>query len=396
MSPASIRGLATSSPRVALVHDWLTGMRGGERCLEVLCELFPEAPLFTLFDSSDRDPAHAVTPTIRQRTITTSFIQHMPFRDTLYRKCLPLFPFAVNRFDLSPYNLVLSISHCAAKAVPKPRDALHISYCLTPMRYIWDRYADYSIGAGPVTRLALATFRPALRRWDQKTSQVDHFIAISSYVADRIRRYYGRAANIVHPPVDVSRFSLSTTIDDFYLVVSALVPYKRVDLAIEAAKRLGRRLIVVGDGPELKRLRRLAVNSQGIELLGWKDDAVVANLFARCRAVIFTAFDDFGIVPLEAAASGRPTIAFGKGGVTDTILDLHHAGDKPPTGVFFHEQTVDSLVQALRTFEGAEGEFNPGALRTHAIRFDRPVFKESMARHIERLWQGHSEQRQKS
>jgi glycosyltransferase involved in cell wall biosynthesis len=365
-------------------------MRGGERCLEVLCELFPEAPLFTLVDSSDSDPSHTVTPAIRHRAIKTSLLQHIPFRDAVYRKFLPIFHCAVRRFDLSPFDLIISVSHCVAKAVIRPPHALHVCYCLTPMRYIWDRYPDYLAGTGTVTRFGLAAFRRALQRRDQDTSNVDHFIALSSYVSAQITSYYGRRAAIVHPPVDVSRFTVSETVDDFYLVVSALVPYKRIDIAIEAARRLGRRLLVVGDGPEASRLRRLTLGTKAIQLLGWRDDATVANLLARCRAVIFTACEDFGIVPLEAAAAGRPTIAFGKGGVLDTMVDLAHSNGQTPTSVFFHGQTPEALMEGIHVFETTEEQFSPPALREHALKFDRPRFKELLSKTIQDLWLAHS------
>ena len=373
-------------PRVALVHDWLTGMRGGERCLEVLCELFPSAPLFTLLHVPG-----SVSPIIEDRPIVTSFVQRLPDAARRYRSYLPLFPAAVRRFDLRGYDLVISLSHCVAKGVRVPAGALHLSYCFTPMRYVWDLYDDYfGRDAGFGVRVLMPPVAAALRRWDRRTGSVHHFIAISRHIADRIRRVYGRVSDVIHPPVDVGRFHVGVP-QDFYLVVSALAPYKRVDLAVAAATRLGRRLLVVGTGPEEGKLRRLA--GPTVEFLGWRPDAEVAALYARCRAVLFTALEDFGIVPLEAAAAGRPTVAFGRGGVLDTMTPLPgmtpgDGGAEPPTAVFYEAQTVDALAVAIERFEAAEraGRFAPAALRARAERFDRPRFQARVHEYVERRW----------
>ena len=255
-------------------------------------------------------------------------------------------------FDLRDYDLVLSLSHCVAKAVRARPDALHLCYCFTPMRYVWDLEDAYAEGAGPLTRLLLPPMAAALRRWDRRTDGVSEFVAISSHIADRIRRAYGRAAEVIHPPVDCARFRLAAGVDDYYLVVSALVPYKRVDLAILAANRLGRRLVVVGQGPESRRLRALA--GPNVTFLGWRSDAEVAELYARCRAVLFPAVEDYGIVPLEAAAAGRPTIALGRGGVLETMIGLD-GGAEPPTAVFFGEQTVDAARRGHRHVREGRG-----------------------------------------
>jgi glycosyltransferase involved in cell wall biosynthesis len=365
-------------PRVALVHDWLTGMRGGERCLEVFCELFPDAPLYTLLHVPG-----SVSPAIERRRIVTSFVQRLPGAATRYRRYLPLFPAAVRGLSLAGYDLVLSLSHCAAKAVRVLPGALHLCYCFTPMRYVWDLEDDYARAAGWLTRAALPPLAAALRRWDRRTAGVDKFVAISHHIADRILRVYGRDAEVIHPPVDVARFRVADTLDDYYLVVSALVPYKRVDLAVAATARLGRRLLVVGSGPEEGRLRAMA--GPGVTFLGWRSDAEVAELYARCRAVLFPAVEDYGIVPLEAAAAGRPTLALGRGGALETMVGLDD-GREPPTAVFFAEPTVESLTGAIRTFETAAHRFDPRALRARAARFDRTIFAERIREYVEHRW----------
>ena len=365
------------TPRVALVHDWLTGMRGGERCLEVFCELFPDADLFTLLHVPG-----SVSPVIERRRIVTSFLQRLPDVAARYRYYLPLFPAAMARFDFSGYDLVLSSSHAVAKAARKASGATHVCYCFTPMRYIWDLYDDYFGRGAP---LALRTVMPpvaaALRRWDRRTSaRVDRFIGISRFVAERIRRVWSRDADVIYPPVDVARFTIAPEPDDFYLVVSALVPYKRVDLAVAAATRMNRRLLVVGSGPERRRLATLA--GPGVEFLGWRDDREVAALYARCRAVLFPSLDDFGIVPLEAMASGRPVVAFGAGGARETVIGLEGTAEATPTGVFFDVQSVDALAQAMATAEANLSRFEPKALRARAEAFDRPRFRECYARYV--------------
>src|SRR5262245_29380600 len=325
-------------------------MRGGERCLEVFCELFPDADLYTLLHTPG-----SVAPLIERRRVITSFIQRLPGAVRSYRRCLPLFPLAVSRFDLRGYDLVLSSSHAVAKSVSAPRGACHVCYCFTPMRYVWDLYDEYfGRSAGLPTRLLMPPVAAALRRWDRRTAAgVHHFVAISRFVADRIRRAYDRSADVIYPPVDVARFRAEESPGDYYLVVSALAPYKRIDLAVEAANRLGRRLVVVGIGPEQRRLQSLA--GTHVEFLGWRDDDDVAELYANCRALLFPTVEDFGIVPLEAMAAGRPVIALGKGGALETVVAPGRID--PPTGLFFEEQSVEGLVAAIREFEREPGRF---------------------------------------
>jgi len=296
--------------KVAIIHDWLTGMRGGEKCLEVFCELFPEASIYTLIHVPG-----TTSSIIENRTVHTSFIQRLPFAASKYRTYLPLFPTAVERFDLSGYDLVLSSSHCVAKGVIAPPGAVHVCYCYTPVRYAWDMYHQYfpAKRMGRLKGLLIPFFMHYIRLWDVSSSgRVDRFVAISRHVARRIELYYRRESHVIYPPVDVDAFSPATEREDYYLMVSALVPYKRVDLAVEAFNRSGRPLVVIGSGPEEERLRALA--SDNITFLGWQPSEVLAEHYARCRAFLFPGEEDFGITPLEAQASGRPVVAYGAGG----------------------------------------------------------------------------------
>ncbi len=347
-------------------------MRGGERCLEVFCEIFPEADLFTLVHKKG-----SVAPAIERHPITTSFIQRLPFARNRYRSYLPFFPRAVERFDLAGYDRVISISHCVAKgAIPAP-GAAHLCYCLTPVRYAWDLQEAYFGRLRGPKRWFIDRTLARLRRWDRDTeSRVTQFIAISNHVADRVRRHYGRESSVLYPPVDCARFSVAGGPGEFDLVVSALVPYKRVDLAVSAANRLGRRLLIVGTGPEEKRLRGLA--GPTVEFLGWRDDAQIAQLYGRCRVFLFPGEEDFGITPLEAMASGRPVAAFARGGCLETVVGLGDPRSGEPTGVFFAEQTVESLCEALTHFERQKGEIRPEGCRKQAERFNLPRFRDEV------------------
>lgn len=376
--------------KVAIVHDWLTAMRGGERCLEVFCELFPDADLYSLIYREDR-----VSPTIRSMKLHPSWLNRLPGVRKYYRHCLPLFPRAIESFHLAGYDLVLSSSHCVAKGVSCP-NGLHVSYVYSPMRYIWDMHDAYLGPQAPwVSRMGMALCRGFLQRWDVRSSRrVDYFVAISHHIAEKIRKIYHRDAAVIHPPVDIDRFRPADHVEDYYLIVSALVPYKRIDLAIEAFNGLDRRLRIVGEGPEEKRLKKIA--GPKVQFLGERSDHAVSELYAGCRALIFPGEEDFGIVPLEAQASGRPVIAYGSGGALETIVPLNPRTFKnseqtcktadlnaSATGVFFYRQTPEALQKAVELFEANDACFDSQKLRNHAKKFGRERFKAQIQAFIE-------------
>jgi glycosyltransferase involved in cell wall biosynthesis len=366
--------------RVALVHDWLTGMRGGERCLEVFCEIFPGADLFTMVHRRG-----AASPTIERVTIHTSLLQSLPWATAYYRHLLPFFPLAIRQFQLTGYDLVLSSSHAVAKGARRDGSPLHVCYCFTPMRYIWDQSPVYfpRTRFSPVSWALLQALFRYLRRWDVKTARgVDEFVAISDHIAAKIRAYYDRHAYVIPPPVDCGFFTPDSSPQQrgasFYLVVGALVPYKRVDIAVAAFNRLRLPLVVIGVGPERSKLERDA--SSSVTFLGWQPDAVVRDYYRQCEALIFPGEEDFGIVPLEAQACGKPVIALGKGGALETVIPLHGITReampcRSPTGVFFDEASVDALCEAVSTCQRHTAAFDPVAIRQHALHFDRPEFK---------------------
>jgi glycosyltransferase involved in cell wall biosynthesis len=353
-------------------------MRGGEKALEVFCELFPAADLFTLVYLKG-----TVTPVIERRLVRKSPIHWLPLAGKLYRQYLPLFPMAIEQFDLDAYDLVISTSHCAAKSVVVTGRARHLCYCLTPMRYAWDQFDAY-FGPDRVGTLPSALLRPVLAglaRWDRATEgRVHRYLAISQYVARRIALYYNRQSTLVYPPVDTEFYCLASdealtavpstrspnqpvADSPHFLVVSALVPYKRVDLAMLAARRAGVRLTVIGSGPERQHLEHLA--GDGIELAGWRTDEEIRDWYRTCTATILPGEEDFGIVPVEAQACGRPVVALGRGGALDTVID----GE---TGVLVGDTSVESLAAALQ--RAAATRWQPARIRAHAETFSRQRF----------------------
>lgn len=359
--------------RVALVHDWLTGLRGGEKVLHQHAALFPEADLYTLFHVPG-----STTDRIERLRIHASPLSRLPGAKRHYRKLLPLYPWAIERFRLEGYDLVLSSSHAVAKGIRAPRGATHLCYCFTPMRYIWDQREAY-LGRGLRRAVATPLVR-ALCAWDVKSSSVERvgcFVGISETVVRRIRNHYGRSARLIHPPVEVERFQVHPErVEDWYLLVGGFVPYKREDLALEAFRGLDAKLVVAGDGPGMARLRERA--PANVEFLGRVSDAELEDLYTRCRALIYPQEEDFGIIPVEAQAAGRPVIAFGSGGATETVIPFGASGDRAPTGLWFSPQTPAALVEAVRRFEAVDSEFDPAAIRTHAERFAIPRYQREL------------------
>jgi glycosyltransferase involved in cell wall biosynthesis len=368
--------------KVALVHDWLTGMRGGERVLEVLCELYPDADLYTLVYVKGQ-----LSEVIEKMKIKTSFLQRVPGIFKSYRSYLPFFPLAIEQFDLKGYDLIISTSHCVAKGILPMPDSLHICYCFTPMRYIWDMYFEYFEGPRVGFR---KFFIPALtnylRIWDVTSSKrVDFFIAISNHVQRRVKKYYGRESTVIYPPVDCNFFQPSKGADkegDYFLMVTATAPYKRIDIAIEAFNRLGRRLLIIGEGPGMRSLKKMAKTN--IDFLGWLSDEKVKGFYQGCRAFIFPGEEDFGMTPVEAQACGRPVIAYGRGGVLESVVPFPQ---EKVTGVFFDEPTAESLLRAIDLFEKNRDRFDPQEIRKNALPFDESNFREKIRSFVEEKYQ---------
>lgn len=351
--------------RVALVHDWLTGMRGGEKVLERLCEIFPAAELFTLVHLPGK-----VSPLIERRPIHTAFTQHLPFVARAYRHYLPIFPTAIERLDLRGFDLVVSCSHCVAKSVIVPAGVPHLCYCLTPMRYAWDQFDAY-FGPAKVGAVVSAVLKPVMARmarWDQATStRANRYLAISQYVARRIALYYNRSSAVIHPPVDTDFFTPgATTPSSTFVIVSALVPYKRLEVAIDAAHRAGVPLDIIGDGPERRTLEARAAQGRGVRLLGRLSDEEVRDRYRTAAALLFPGEEDFGIVPVEAQATGRPVVALARGGVTETVID----GE---TGLLVADDSVESWTAALTHAAGRS--WDAARIRANAERYSHARFR---------------------
>lgn len=365
--------------RVALVHDYLTQFGGAERVLLALMELFPHAPVYTLV--YDREGMKIPLDETRLRA---SFLQRLPGARRHHRYFPLLMPLAIEQFNFQDFDVVLSATHSFGKGIITPPHVLHISYCFTPIRYTWDdshRYVREFSQNAFFQRLAPVALS-YIRLWDYFASQrVDRYLTLSRYVAKRIKKYYHRDAIVVPPPVDTEYFKPTKTHNDYYLVVSRLVPYKRVDIAIEACEKLGRRLIIVGTGPEEEMLKRKA--GKWTTFLGFVPDAQLPNLYAGARALLFPQEEDFGITPLEAAAAGKPTVAYEAGGALETIVPYR-------TGLFFAEQTPNSLMAAIELLES--GFWNPAIIYRHAQRFSRNIFMHRMEHHVQTMWEGFQKQ----
>ncbi len=392
-------GIFNLPGRVILAHDWLTGMRGGERVLEVLCRLFPRAPIYTLI----HNPA-AVSEVINAHPVRTSWLQHMPGIRQHYRYFLPFFPGAIERLQPTAADLLISTSHCVAKGLRPPKGARHLCYCFTPMRYAWLFYEEY-FGTNPLKKKALAPCLDRLRAWDRAAcDRVDHFVALSGHVQKRILEFYGRQADVVYPPVNTSFWTpaapesagvdapgRSVAVEPgalcfthnaqcasgaYDLIVSALVPYKKIDLAVRAYNHLGYPLKIVGTGTQLNPLRHMA--GEHIEFLGRLSDERIRDLYRHCRMLVFPGEEDFGIVPVEAQACGRPVVAYGVGGVRETVIDGQ-------TGVFFRAQTEADLLAAVE--QGAATSWDSVAIRANAVQFGEANFTSGLIKSIARCMQ---------
>ncbi len=364
--------------KIAVVHEWLVNYAGSERVLEQIVKLYPDADIFCVCDFLQNGERNFIL----NKPVTTSFIQKLPRARHKYRNYLPLMPAAMGKLDLSGYDVIISNSHSVAKGVKKKPGQTQICYCHTPMRYAWDLKEQYlhESGLNSGMKGLLARFiLNRLRTWDYNTAQqVDHFIANSHYIKDRIRRAYGRDASVIYPPVDVRAFQVYENKDKYFLAVSRMVPYKKMDLIVEAFSETGLPLIVIGDGPDFEKVKNKAKSN--IEFLGYQKDNVLREYMQKARAFVFAAEEDFGIVPVEAQACGTPVIAYGKGGVTETVVPVDRRSQNTdsriqttdqtkPTGIFFYEQTKAALIEAVERFMEIEDAFDPHAIRKNAERF---------------------------
>lgn len=364
--------------RVALVHDWLVTSAGAERVLEQMLQVLPDADLYSLVDflpPSERG-------FLGGRPVRTSFVQRLPFARTRFRRYLPLFPIAIEQFDLSGYDLVISSSYAVAKGVLTGPDQIHLCMCYSPIRYAWDLQHQYLRESGLDRGFRSALARYVLHRvrlWDVRTANgVDGFMAISQFIARRIWKTYRREATVIYPPVDVEYFVTGNAREEFYLTASRMVPYKRIDLIIEAfAEMPDRRLIVIGDGPQMEPLK--ARTPRNVELLGYQPLSVLRDHLQRARAFLFAAEEDFGIAPLEAQACGTPVIGFGRGGLGETIRGLER---DEPTGVLFYQQTADAIRRAVEQFEARAGEIKPDVCRANALRFNPERFQREFREYV--------------
>lgn len=357
---------------LAIVHDYLNQYGGAEKVVETLHELFPEAPIFTSIYLPEKMPE-----SFKKMDIRTSFMQRLPFLDKHFKKYLMLYPKAFESFDLREYDVVLSSSSAFAKGVKCCPGSTHICYCHTPMRFVWDydHYVDKE-NFNVLTRKMLPFFISFLKRWDVKTNTgINSFVAVSKSIQERIKKCYNLESTLIYPPVNVKHAKISLDVSNYFLVVSRLNPYKRIDLAIEAFNQLGLPLKIVGDGPQKKSLQAMA--RPNIEFVGKVTNEALPEIMSHCQALIFPGKEDFGIVPVEAQACGRPVIAFASGGALETVIE-------GVTGLFFKEATVESLVRSIRKFDSIKNTFNPSTIRNNALRFDEAIFKKTIKKFVEK------------
>lgn len=364
--------------KIAIVHDWLVTYAGAERALEQIIDLYPDADLFSLIDFLPEEKRFF----IKNKRVKTSFIQHLPFANKKYRSYLPFFPAAIESFDLSGYDLVISVSHCVAKGVKVRPGQRHICVCCSPVRYAWDLREQYLSEAGlnkGLKKVIANMILDYIKNWDLKTiDRVTDYIAISEYIAERINKNYNRKSSVIYPPVDIDKFELSEKKEDFYLTASRMVPYKKIPMIVEAFSKMpDKRLIVIGDGPEFEKVKKVA--SKNTEILGYKSDEILKYYLKRAKAFVFAAEEDFGIIPVEAQASGTPVIAYGKGGATETVID-------GKTGLFFYEQTTGSIIDAVNRFEKIADNLIPNEIRKNAERFSVSCFKSKFSSFVKSVF----------
>lgn len=375
MQSSGLTDTQLSNLRVAIVHYWFVGRAGGERVVEALAELFPQADLFSLV--ADRS---TLAPILRERKLQTSFLQRVPGATRFHRHFLLLQPLALEQFDLSGYDLVISSESGPAKGVITSPKTCHICYCHSPMRYIWDMYPEYRRGMGRLVGPVFSLVAHYMRLWDYASAQrVDYFVANSRFIAARIRKYYRRESTVIHPPVETTAAKIGGKPGEYYLAIGRMVDYKRFDLAVDACTKLGRRLKVIGGGPQYKALRRMA--GPTVEFLGAVSDGELRENLAGCRALLFPGEEDFGIVPVEAQSFGRPVIAYASGGVLETVRGVFpgEARMENSTGLFFTEQSSPAMAKAILDFESMEHAFCPQTIREHSLQFDGEIFKNKFA-----------------
>ena len=362
--------------KTAIVHEWLVNYAGSERCVESFTNIWQDAPVFTLVDFLNEDERRII---LKGKKTNTSFIQKLPFARTQHRKYLPLFPLAIEQFDLNAYDLVLSSSHAVAKGVLTNSYQLHICYCYTPMRYAWDLYHIYLKEAGLLSGISGLTAKMILhklRTWDIISSnRVDYFIAISNHISKRIKKTYNRDSVVIYPPVDVHLFESQSDKEDFYLTASRMVSYKRIDIIVDAFSAMpDKKLVVIGDGPEMKIIKSKA--GKNVEILGYQAFASLKSYMQKAKAFVFAAEEDFGIIAVEAMACGTPVIALNKGGASETVSDNN-------TGILFDHQSPQSVKEAVLKFESIQDKFDPSIIRAHSLQFSRNIFEEKIKQFID-------------
>ena len=363
----------------ALIHDWFSTYAGAEKCVESFTNIWDDFEIYSLIDflsGTDRDKI------LKGKHAHTSFIQKLPFAKDKYRNYLPLFPLAIEQFDLSDYDVVLSSSHAVAKGVLTHSNQLHIAYVHTPIRYAWDLYHQYLRESGldrGLKGMLAKYFLHKIRLWDASTAnRVDHYVANSRYIARRIKKTYGKPSDVIYPPVDVDKFTLREAKEEFYLTASRMVPYKKIDLIVEAFSQTDEKLLVIGDGPDMAKIRSKA--GKNVELLGFADDETMADLMGRAKAFVFAAEEDFGITPVEAQACGTPVICFGRGGARETVLD----GE---SGLYFMEQNAKELLAAVAKFEQNYDKFEPVKIRENSLKFSRARFEAEIKSYVEKKYE---------